>query len=1077
MPGHPKLYVDVDEAGAPTDGQFFLVAVAMTPGELRESIERQLLELAYPHSGTLHPGRLPCIMPPMTPPLAVARTRVVPPAPEPGLLPRERLWAALDAPVPVLAVVAAAGAGKTALLSQWVARRSEPTAWYAIAEGDDAFVAHLTETIAVALGGDTVAAARDILHAAPERWRAALDAVINTCVDRAGLCVILDDVQRLEDVDALAYLLRYAPAGLRVILSGRRLPPLREWSGWVARGRARSLPAEELRFTREELPDRYDASGGWPIAVQLQDAALLAAFVADEIWVDLAPEERSYLETGVPLDRWDGASTLSGLVHDGRPLPFLRAFLRDRAGPEIDRQAAATLIAQGRPLDAVPHLLIAGQRDEATGILQREIPALLAQGRAARALAHLDPLGDDLKPGLLVLRGHARRRQAAFEAALADYERAGDIPEALLGAASVYVDTVQPSRAVALLRRAWRQAAPDDGATRARVLDAMAENCVNQGRAGAALRFRRWARSLLAKPREGTLDARLMLRTGQLKAARAILEARLDVARHYGRTDGPEPEPQGPEARSGMQPPDGGSMIPCNLHLEVAWPRGGGTDTSGTPPGEVASRSEGEASAGNREMEVASQGGSPTDATPEAHRDDALVLAYVAALEGDAGGAEAAARQGLAHAAGAFAEAVAWMRLGHALQLKPGVPLEEIIACYARAQALADRTGVERVRAEALMGLALAYAAHGDVPRSYAHAGDGLAITRSAGDAWLSAWLRLAAGIASHQGRHPSAADLLREARADLEAVRDPFGSCVAALWGALCSGDDAQIQAAATRARNRGYGFLLERPTLFGPRSPVEAPQPATLLRIQCLGSFRAWRAGGEIGPRAWKREKARELFLILLTRRGSLQQKETLMELLWPDATEQAANRDFRVALHALSDATDPQRPKNALSRAVERRSAGYELLRDGVEVDADEFERLIGLGNRAEDPALWQRALDLYRGDYLEDHPYADWAVAERERLRRLYVETAERLARAAFERGDEETALAVAHGILQRDRCWEEAWRILMRIHARQQRPFMAARAYEECFEVLRDELGVEPSPETEALYATTIAGTQ
>jgi len=254
------------------------------------------------------------------------------------------------------------------------------------------------------------------------------------------------------------------------------------------------------------------------------------------------------------------------------------------------------------------------------------------------------------------------------------------------------------------------------------------------------------------------------------------------------------------------------------------------------------------------------------------------------------------------------------------------------------------------------------------------------------------------------------------------------------------------------------------------------EASAVEPLLRLQVLGPFRLWRGGAEVEPRAWKRLKARELFLILLTRRGTIQQKGHRMELLWPEATEQAANRDFRVALHALSEVLDPERPRNEPARWIERREAGYGFrVTADVVLDVQDFETLarrakeLAATDCAEADRLMRRALALYRGDFLEDHPYADWAAPERERLRSLFLDLAEAVARWALETGDEETAGATAHAILARDRCWEEAWRILMRLHLAQGRAFMALRVYEQCAQALEEELGVSPAEETERLY--------
>ena len=130
-----------------------------------------------------------------------------------------------------------------------------------------------------------------------------------------------------------------------------------------------------------------------------------------------------------------------------------------------------------------------------------------------------------------------------------------------------------------------------------------------------------------------------------------------------------------------------------------------------------------------------------------------------------------------------------------------------------------------------------------------------------------------------------------------------------------------------------------------------------AARLRLQCLGSFRVFHDGtAPLGPGAWKREKARELFLVLMTRRNRLVQKEELMDILWPEASPQAANRDFRVALHALSDALDPDRPKHALAGCIERQGTAYGFRRaETTTLVAEDFERFLDLAHQHEGTRL--------------------------------------------------------------------------------------------------------------------------
>ncbi len=116
-----------------------------------------------------------------------------------------------------------------------------------------------------------------------------------------------------------------------------------------------------------------------------------------------------------------------------------------------------------------------------------------------------------------------------------------------------------------------------------------------------------------------------------------------------------------------------------------------------------------------------------------------------------------------------------------------------------------------------------------------------------------------------------------------------------------------------------------------------------------------------------------------------------------------------------------------------------------------------------------AYYRTAVDLYAGDYLPDALYEDWVSAERERLLTLYLSGASRLAELLLQRREEQEVITLAESILARDRCWEEAYRILMLAYDRRGNRPQAVRAYHRCTSALREELDLDPMPETTRFY--------
>src|SRR5205807_1360025 len=117
-------------------------------------------------------------------------------------------------------------------------------------------------------------------------------------------------------------------------------------------------------------------------------------------------------------------------------------------------------------------------------------------------------------------------------------------------------------------------------------------------------------------------------------------------------------------------------------------------------------------------------------------------------------------------------------------------------------------------------------------------------------------------------------------------------------------------------------------------------------------------------------------------------------------------------------------------------------------------------------ADDPIpRLEQASALYRGDYLPDDVYEDWATERRDALRRAWTDLEFRLAQHYEQHGAPEAALAELRRLLQTDtsneRAAQEAMRLLLELGRRPE----ALRVFHGLEQVLRDDLGVEPSERT------------
>jgi DNA-binding SARP family transcriptional activator len=269
-----------------------------------------------------------------------------------------------------------------------------------------------------------------------------------------------------------------------------------------------------------------------------------------------------------------------------------------------------------------------------------------------------------------------------------------------------------------------------------------------------------------------------------------------------------------------------------------------------------------------------------------------------------------------------------------------------------------------------------------------------------------------------------------------------------------------------------------------FLPPVPPEAVQPeqakpgSATLAVYCLGSFRAAVNGQPIA--GWKSLKSQAIFKYLVTHHGTHTSKDLLMDLFWPEADPKSARHNLHQAIHCLRQTLKRGQTDEQI---ILFENDCYFLNPDlTLWLDSAEFERLARAGRRLEtagQPAAamneYGRAEALYRGNFLEEDLYEEWANWPREHLRSTYLDLADRLSEYYGEQGEIDAAIALCQKMLRRDNCCEQAHRRLMACYYRQGQRNLIVRQYQLCEQMLNTELDVPPSVETQALYKKLIEG--
>jgi len=236
--------------------------------------------------------------------------------------------------------------------------------------------------------------------------------------------------------------------------------------------------------------------------------------------------------------------------------------------------------------------------------------------------------------------------------------------------------------------------------------------------------------------------------------------------------------------------------------------------------------------------------------------------------------------------------------------------------------------------------------------------------------------------------------------------------------------------------------------------------------LKVVMLGAFRVHVDGESVEETAWRRRKARQLFKLLITRSDRRLLKDEAIELLWPESEPTAASINLRTTVRALRLALGSRG-----SQLIVETAEAYGLHANAeVWTDVNAFESLLAQAAAAADPLpLLEQAHALYGGDYLPDDLYEDFASAQREHLKRTWLELQHALTRQWQLHHDHERALLALERLVRADPCDERAVQELMQLLGRLGRRPEALRVYQRMVEALRADLDVEPSAAIRQLY--------
>ena len=245
-----------------------------------------------------------------------------------------------------------------------------------------------------------------------------------------------------------------------------------------------------------------------------------------------------------------------------------------------------------------------------------------------------------------------------------------------------------------------------------------------------------------------------------------------------------------------------------------------------------------------------------------------------------------------------------------------------------------------------------------------------------------------------------------------------------------------------------------------------VASAQPVPLLHVRMFGAFEV-AVGEDLVLESQWRKKPRLLFIMLALRLGRDVTRQEIFAQLWPDFERTRALDNFYNAWSAM---------RRALGKGpyVQRSGDFCHIDRRFVKSDVGEFDRLtreilVGHGEGSDLLDAYSQVEAVYRGGLLPSERDSDFVDAQRAHYQQLFVDAMVAASFKAIEGKDARLALWFAHKAHEAQPRREDVYYALIRAQIEVGQRSSAVRSYEQCRSFLREDLGLDPCADVQALY--------
>lgn len=417
--------------------------------------------------------------------------------------------------------------------------------------------------------------------------------------------------------------------------------------------------------------------------------------------------------------------------------------------------------------------------------------------------------------------------------------------------------------------------------------------------------------------------------------------------------------------------------------------------------------------------------------------------------------------------------------------------LEKVFPLYDRARSIAETSGDPGLNVEVRLGLCRAYRLLKNLPVAADWADDAVNVTVRMKYRQFQALALIERGrvlvemgdFVRSEMDFLAAIEISSEVKANFDLTRASL--YLAALY---FTQNKPEAQAEWTRVtgliQDHGFEFLLEQERTrvllwiagrLDSADPVAARSATSLfqsllrvppapIRLHTLGGFSLQIGAEVIAKESLRQRRAGELLVLLLSSPGYSLSADQVTEAMCPEKDPRAALDFYHHATSALRRLLEPDLPDRRFPcrylEVDEERVAL--LLPSGSEVDFLKFEDLLKMKS-------WEKAIQLYQGEFLPAFRFVEWTIPIRQRLADQYEAAALLVAEHKLEQDDVLACFELIRQVILRNPWQEKAVELGMRAALAGGDRITAVKLYQRLEKVLKTDLGIAPQQELQQLY--------